>query len=337
MAVHFGRALKQVGKSVPAERERGGKADRRPERIAPANAFVERQDARFVDAPLDRAFGLRGQRDEAAERVGDPGFFEPEQRRIGVEQGFGRGEGFRGDRDQRMFGAELGEHLVERGAVNVRHHRDVITVAVTADRVDEQVGTERRSADADVEQVPDLAERTRLDRIDHHPHPLVQRLRGMDRLRRAVAAFGAMLGGAVFGRIGDAAREERLAAPVEILGIGKTRENVDSRAVEMRLGEIEADVGDAPHQRLQARFGVGGDQIGQLLRLPVRKGLPGVGCGCHGNFLSFPFVSSEVETPRGVAPRRWVSRLRSIRTGGDVGSSLSLPSPARQCRPPIFA
>src|SRR3546814_1707913 len=30
--VHLGRAFEQVGEGVPAERERGGKADRRPER-----------------------------------------------------------------------------------------------------------------------------------------------------------------------------------------------------------------------------------------------------------------------------------------------------------------
>src|SRR3546814_20448840 len=32
--------------------------------------------------------------------------------------------------------------------------------------------------------------------------------------------------------------------------------------------------------------------------------------------LPMPFVSSEVETPVGVAQGRWVSRLRSTRTGG---------------------
>src|SRR3546814_17038369 len=35
-----------------------------------------------------------------------------------------------------------------------------------------------------------------------------------------------------------------------------------------------------------------------------------------------PFVSSEVETPIGLAPRRWASRLRSTRTGFGVGSIL---------------
>ncbi len=281
MAVHLGGAFEQVGKGVPAQCERRGKADRRPERIAAADGFAERQNARFVDPPLHRALGLGGQRDETADRIFDARLVEPLQRRIGVEQGFGGGEGLRCDRDQRMLGAEFGEDFVERGAVDVRHHRDVISVAMTAERVDEQVGAERRSADADVEQVPDLAERPRFDRVDHHPHPLMQRLRDMHRFRRAVAAFGAMFRRPVLGWIGDAARKERLAPPREILCFGKTRQDRESRSVEMRLGEIEADVGDIAHQHLEPCFGIGRDQIGELLRLPVGKSLPGVGCGRH--------------------------------------------------------
>src|SRR3546814_15692996 len=55
--VHLGRAFEQVGEGVPAERERGGKADRRPERIAHADGFAERQDARFVDRSEERRVG----------------------------------------------------------------------------------------------------------------------------------------------------------------------------------------------------------------------------------------------------------------------------------------
>src|SRR3546814_1316385 len=34
--------------------------------------------------------------------------------------------------------------------------------------------------------------------------------------------------------------------------------------------------------------------------------------------LAFPFVSSEVETPRRHAPGRWASRLRSMQTGWEM-------------------
>ena len=46
-------------------------ADRAPQRIAPADAFAERQDAGLVDARLDRRFGLGGDRDDPAVGIGD--------------------------------------------------------------------------------------------------------------------------------------------------------------------------------------------------------------------------------------------------------------------------
>src|SRR3546814_6476726 len=88
-----------------------------------------------------------------------------------------------------------------------------------------------------MEQVADLSERTRLDRVDEHPHPLVQHLRAVHRVRRALAALGAMLGGAVFGRVGDTARKERLAAAREILCLGEVGEDGDRRLVEVGRSE----------------------------------------------------------------------------------------------------
>ena len=107
-----------------------------------------------------------------------------------------------------------------------------------------------------------------------------------------------MLGRTAFGRIGDAAGKERLAATREILGFGEGGQGRNRGAVEVCLGEIETDIGDVSYQRLQPPLRIGSDQVGQLLRLPVGKSLPGVGCGRHGIFLGFPFASSEVETPR---------------------------------------
>src|SRR3546814_5387163 len=46
-----------------------------------------------------------------------------------------------------------------------------------------------------------------------------------------------------------------------------------------------------------------------------------------------PFASSAVEMPLGVAPSRWVSRLRSMRTGMEVsGNDRKLPSSHHQIR-----
>src|SRR3546814_284281 len=77
-----------------------------------------------------------------------------------------------------------------------------------------------------------------------------------------------------------------------------SRQDRNRRTVEMGLGEIEADIGDAAHQRLQPRLRIGRDEVGELLRLPVGKGLPGFGWGSHRVSFNFPLVSSEVETPR---------------------------------------
>src|SRR3546814_3234987 len=107
--------------------------------------------------------------------------------------------------------AEFGNRFADRRAVDVGDHRDVITAIVPPERIDEQGGAKRRAADADMEQVADLTERPRLDRIDQHPHSLVQRLRAVDRLGRTLAALGAVFGAAPSGRIGKATRTERLA------------------------------------------------------------------------------------------------------------------------------
>src|SRR3546814_21044319 len=81
----------------------------------------------------------------------------------------------------------------------------------------------------------------------------MQSLCGMDRVRRAIATLGAMLGRAVFGGIGDAAREERLAPAREILRFGQARQDRNRRTVEMGLCEIDADIGDAEIGRASCR------------------------------------------------------------------------------------
>src|SRR3546814_5542990 len=48
-SVHLARAFEQFGERIPAERERGRKPDRRPQRIAPPDAFRKRQHAGLVD------------------------------------------------------------------------------------------------------------------------------------------------------------------------------------------------------------------------------------------------------------------------------------------------
>jgi hypothetical protein len=151
---------------------------------------------------------------------------------------------FDATRDQRMFGAKLAERFVERGAIDVRDDRDIVARTLPPERVDEQVGTERGTADPDMQKVPDFAECAGFDRIDHHPHPLVQRLRGVDRLRRPSPRSA--LCSAARPSVGLAMPPENsvLRRPGEVLHLGQAGQDRDRRTVEMRLGEVEADVGD---------------------------------------------------------------------------------------------
>jgi hypothetical protein len=58
---------------------------------------------------------------------------------------------------------------------DVRDHVHVDPRPVAAERIDRQRRPQRRAADADVDQVPHLAERAAVDRLDQQPHPLAQR------------------------------------------------------------------------------------------------------------------------------------------------------------------
>ena len=122
---------------------------------------------------------------DAAIRVGDPGFLHPAERRAGVEHRFGGGEGLRRDHDQGRVRIEVLDRLLERGAVDIGDDRNVVAAGVAAERVDQQLGAERRAADADMEDVADRAERLGLDRVDQRAHPRVERPRRGRRFRGA--------------------------------------------------------------------------------------------------------------------------------------------------------
>src|SRR3546814_18170916 len=99
-------------------------------------------------------------------------------------------------RDECVLRAEFGNRFAERRAVDVGDHRDVITAIVPPERIDEQVGAKRRAADADMEQVEDLTDRPRLDRIDQPPHSTGQRLRAVAPPGPTLAPPGHYVGGA---------------------------------------------------------------------------------------------------------------------------------------------
>ena len=159
-------ALDQGLEGIGAERERGGEADRRPQRIAATDAWREGKDAGLVDAELDRLIGRGGEGDQASIGVLDARLLEPGEGGIGVAQRFGGGEGLRGDGDQRGRRIEAGERFVDRLAIDVREDLDLVAPFGAAEGVDQQRGTEGGAADADVKDAGNVAEGSGFDRID---------------------------------------------------------------------------------------------------------------------------------------------------------------------------
>ncbi len=99
-------------------------------------------------------------------RIVDPAFLEPFERGVQVGQRLDGSERLRHGDDQRRGGIEPADRLVECLAVDVGEDADVVAVSVAAQGVDDEVGAERRAADADVEDRLDLTERAALDRVD---------------------------------------------------------------------------------------------------------------------------------------------------------------------------
>ena len=306
MFVHRLGACEHGTEIVHPHRHRDRKADRGPDRIAPADAFLERQDARFVDAPFDRAFGIGGQRDHAPAGIGDAIVAQPFERAGGIGHRFDGGEGLAGHRDQRLGRVALGKGCLERDAVDVGDDMDIAITEVAAERVDPQRGAERAAADADVDEVLDLAQRALVDRLDQHAHAVDQRHRLLDLGALARAAQSRVVGGAAFGRIDDFTGEQLAAHADKVHRFGELLEARDHRAVEMRFRPVEQDpafierdparehgdaVGAARFVRAFAAVANGAEQFAQRRARERGKLVPDIGSRGHGaKILSCPQV-----------------------------------------------
>ena len=291
---------------VHPHRHRDREADRGPDRIAPADAFLERQDARFIDAPFDRAFGIGGQRDHAAARVRHAIVAQPFERAFGIGHRLDRGEGLACHRDQRLGRVAFGERLFQRDAVDVGNDMDIAIGEVAAQRIDTQRGAQRAAADADVDEVFDFAQRALVDRFDQHAHAVDQCHRLFHLGFIARAAKRRVVCGAAFGRVDHLAAEQPGAHARKVHRLGKLFEPGDHRAVEMRLRPVEQDAAglralaqlDAARQHgdalgaagfvgALAAIAHGAEQFAQRrARQGVEAG-PELGCGGHDGQKSF--------------------------------------------------
>ena len=183
---------------------------------------------------------------------------------------------------------------------------DIAIAEVAAERVDAQRGAERAAADADVDQVLDLAQRALVDRLDQHAHAVDQRHRFLDLGAFARAAQSRVVGGAAFGRVDHFAGEQPGAHAREVHRLGQLLEPGDHRAVEMRFRPVEQDpafierdparehgdaVGAARLVRAFAAIANGAEQFAQRRARERGKLVPDIGSRGHGaKILSCPQV-----------------------------------------------
>jgi hypothetical protein len=136
------------------------------------------------------------------------------------------------------------DRIVKGLAVDIRQDADAVAAKVAAERVEQQLGAQRRAANADVQQAVDLAERSALDGVDQRAHALVLRPGAGDVVRRALPALGDMSRGPPFARIDDGAGEQGLARSGEVLRFRQLREGLQQAVVEVRFRPVEMDSGN---------------------------------------------------------------------------------------------
>ena len=295
MTVHLGRAFEQFLERLPAQRQRRREADRRPQGIAAADPLIERQDAGFVDAEIDRRLRAGGDGDDPAVGILDPRLHQPAQRRLQVEQGFGGRKRLRHGDDQAGFRVERVDRVVERLAVDVRQHTNAVAAGVATERVEQQLRPQRRAADADVQQAVHLAERPALDGVNQRAHPLMLGPGSGDVSRRPLPALRDMRRRPAFARIDNGAGEQGLSGCRELPGFGKPAESLHQTLVKVSLRPVEMQAGDVDRQALGA-LRIGREQGAQrrdfmrVDRAPVvaalglrthRRPLTACLCKCH--------------------------------------------------------
>ncbi len=268
MPVHLRGAFEQFLERVPAQSERGGDADRAPQRIAPADALAELEDSGFVDPGVQRRFRHRGDCDQPSVRIGDPGGAQPVERRVHVCQGLERRERLRHGDDQRRRGIEPAHGFLERRSVDVGDKAHVEPGPTPAERVHEQRRPEQRSADADVQHARHRSERAGLDRVDEGAHSLAAGGREIHVLRRAAAALGDVRRGAALARIDDSPGKERVSLRREARRLGAGKEPLEDRPVQVSLRPVEIEPGDLEAE-LRQPIRLGREQLVQPLHLKL--------------------------------------------------------------------
>jgi hypothetical protein len=153
MGVHRRGALEEGAEIVGADGDHQAQPDRPPDRVAPADPILEREDAAAVDAEGGGAVERRGKRHELPGRIAAT--HHPVARGAGIGHRLGGGEGLRGDDDERCLGVQPVQGVVEMRAVDIRDEMAARPVDIGGERLHRHRRAEVRAADADIDHVGD--------------------------------------------------------------------------------------------------------------------------------------------------------------------------------------
>ena len=143
---------------------------------------------------MNRLFWIGGQGHDLTQGISDPLFPHPVEYRMSVQQCFRSSECLGSNHKQCVFGGETLQHGFQSGTVNIRHHFQFIFLISELERPVQHLGSQRRSADAEMDDLREFAEGTGIDDFDQAFHAPVERAGILDARRVSRAAFRAMFG-----------------------------------------------------------------------------------------------------------------------------------------------
>ncbi len=142
-----------------------------------------------------------------------------------------------------VAGSHFAERLLQRHPIDIGDDVHMHQRQVARQGIHRQRRAERAAANADMDQVLDLAQHAFMDRADQQPHPLAQCLGFLHAGIEPDAAQGGMFSGAAFGGVDHFAREQLVAHIVEPGGFGQGFEIGDQGTGQVGFRPVEQDRG----------------------------------------------------------------------------------------------
>ena len=276
--VHGMRAFKQLDEVLHAQIDHDRQADRRPQRIAPANPIPELEHVGGIDAELAHPFGIGRNRDEVPRHCCLIAQFphQPGTRGVGVGHGFLSGEGLGSNDEQGAFRVAVGQHMADMGAIDIGdevHAQGRITIGFErlADHLRAKIGP----PDTDVDHVADalagmaapLAPANLVGKLAHvlqHRVYLRHHILAIDEDRPVAAiAQGDMQHRAALGVVDHLAAEQARGPFRHLSLIGQLGEQAQCFVCNTMLGKIHQQVAKVPGEPSKARR-ISGKQVAQM-------------------------------------------------------------------------